>query len=404
MTLPDDPIKKALAAQEAWLKHDELLSSLGSPLTTRLNEIESLLANSSLRRMLDDMTRHQDAVRAALGPLADLRHSDLFGTNAAITEQLERAQRTAEEFNARFRLPAQIEFPSLLEQFKANSPLARAMEDAERHTRQIEEAMKVIRTPWLDMQDQVKSIAGFAELQTVGLALKNFHAFDERLTDSLRFDLGDWRSITKWPDAIFDDAVARSAFYAEHGFNTRLTLFPPEAFEQSVEIAGLRDTPPPLLKRFQGDDEAHVDEEEAGFRRTNEAHDRLMRLETHIRHFIDDRMRDMFGDQWITHRVPGDLSKKWREKQQIAREKGDGDHPLIAYADFTDYLPVITQRNNWNDVFEPVFRRKESVTESFYRLFPLRLSAMHARIITQDDEIYLYVEVKRLLRAIGVEI
>jgi hypothetical protein len=27
---------------------------------------------------------------------------------------------------------------------------------------------------------------------------------------------------------------------------------------------------------------------------------------------------------------------------------------------------------------------------------------MHARIITQDDELFLHVEVKRLLRAIGI--
>jgi hypothetical protein len=167
MALPDDPIKKALAAQEIWRKHDELLKSLGGPLTSRLDEIQSFLKNSSLQRTLDDMTRHQDVMRAAMGPLADLRQSDFFGTNAAIQEQLERAYKTGDEFNARFRLPAQVDFPYLLdyllEQLNVNSPLARALEDVERHRHQIEDAMKVIRTPWLDMQDQVKSIAGFAE-------------------------------------------------------------------------------------------------------------------------------------------------------------------------------------------------------------------------------------------------
>ena len=28
---------------------------------------------------------------------------------------------------------------------------------------------------------------------------------------------------------------------------------------------------------------------------------------------------------------------------------------------------------------------------------------MHARLITQDDELYLYVETKRILAAIGIE-
>jgi hypothetical protein len=51
-------------------------------------------------------------------------------------------------------------------------------------------------------------------------------------------------------------------------------------------------------------------------------------------------------------------------------------------------------------VFAPVFRRAESVRESFQRLYPIRLCTMHARIVTQDDELYLFVETKRILSAI----
>ncbi len=42
------------------------------------------------------------------------------------------------------------------------------------------------------------------------------------------------------------------------------------------------------------------------------------------------------------------------------------------------------------------FRREEDVRESFQRLHPLRIATMHARLLTQDDEVFLSVEVKRI--------
>ena len=74
--------------------------------------------------------------------------------------------------------------------------------------------------------------------------------------------------------------------------------------------------------------------------------------------------------------------------------------PLIAYADFTDYVLVICKADNWREVFEGHFDRPESVRESFQRLHPIRLDTMHARPIGQDDELLLYVEVKRLVRVV----
>ncbi len=58
--------------------------------------------------------------------------------------------------------------------------------------------------------------------------------------------------------------------------------------------------------------------------------------------------------------------------------------------------------DNWELVFKDVFRRPESVRESLQRLYPIRLCTMHARLITLDDELLLHVEVKRILKTIGV--
>ena len=61
-------------------------------------------------------------------------------------------------------------------------------------------------------------------------------------------------------------------------------------------------------------------------------------------------------------------------------------------------------KDNWQRVFAPTFRRQTLVQESLQRLYPIRRCTMHARIITQDDELYLYTETKRLLAVMGISI
>jgi hypothetical protein len=111
-------------------------------------------------------------------------------------------------------------------------------------------------------------------------------------------------------------------------------------------------------------------------------------------------MTAAFGENWIKQRVPGEVWQKWHQKRELARERCEALWPLIAYADFTDYVPIITRKDNWEALFKPFFRRSQFVSESFQRLYPIRICTMHARLITQDDELYLEVELRRLLTAI----
>jgi hypothetical protein len=225
--------------------------------------------------------------------------------------------------------------------------------------------------------------------------------FDENLTAALRVSLGDWRDAITWPKEIFTDLVARSEFYDDLGFNNALTDFPALAFEQSLKITGLRREPPSLVDLYgppvaTADDDA----EEESLARTNVAHDWLLRLETQLRDFIDKTMTGSFGTKWHKQRLPNGLLEEWQEKKEKAMQQGGRDWPLIAYADFTDYERVICKADNWREVFAVFFVRKESMRESLQRLYPIRLDTMHARPITQADELLLYVETQRIVEAI----
>jgi hypothetical protein len=84
------------------------------------------------------------------------------------------------------------------------------------------------------------------------------------------------------------------------------------------------------------------------------------------------------------------------------KDNSGSEHPLIWYADFTDYEPIITRADNWKAIFVHFFQRAEHVRESLQRLYLPRLATMHARPLTQDDELFVYVELKRIVQRFSI--
>jgi hypothetical protein len=183
------------------------------------------------------------------------------------------------------------------------------------------------------------------------------------------------------------------------GFNKALTGFPVPAFEQSLDIAELRRKPLTLVAMYGSPVLVTDKEDEEALTRTNMAHDWLLRLETQLRAFIDREMTKAFGAKWPKHRLPNGIYDKWLQKKKDAIAAGGKEMPMISYADFTDYELVICRSDNWRTVFTAFFGRVESIRESLQRLYPIRICTMHARPITKDDELLLYVEAKRLGKA-----
>ena len=345
--------------------------------------------------MLESIKEHGALSRGMLGPLEELRRAGIFDVDP-------RWQQAVDDFHARFRLPEMTGTARLIEEWRANSISGTLAKFADLDT-SLQRAMESMRTPWLDVQETIRSMGGFVELQGIGHALASMPSFGDSLSSALRIDLGDWRDPIIWRPEILTDLADRSDFYVSLGFDQALTDFPAPAFEQSVRIAGLRREPPPLVDLYGAPVPRSADnDEEEGLTRTNMAHDWLLRLETQVRGFIDEQMTRAFGADWAKHRLPKDLYEKWQEKKRAALLAGSREWPLISYADFTDYELVICKRDNWREVFAPFFDRPESVRETFQRLYPIRLDTMHARPITQDDELLLYVETRRLVRVIIV--
>ncbi len=354
-------------------------------------------------KFIEEFNRQQELMRAACGPLEDIRRSISLtqGSQSQLGGEFTQMRDQMLAIEQQFRVPEISEAAKLLHE-RANSlsnVVDQYWKQESEFRRGIESAVQSINTPWLDTVNELNSINGFARLQGIGNALRTMPTFDSNLAANLRIDLGDWREKIIYPPQIFTDPLTRNSFYEERGFNPDLTTFPNNAFEQIVTTAGLKESVP-VDDAYDFEPKCEEIEIEADFKRTNKAHDSLQRFETQVRKFIDEQMTEAFGPTWIKHRIDGQMSKQWEEKQAKAEANSERKWPLIAYADFTDYVKIITRKDNWREVFEDFFDRKESVQESFQRLYPIRVCTMHSRPITQDDEVYLYVETKRIQRAI----
>ena len=365
-------------------------------LTSVTNAMIPKLEIQTASQLAEQFVRQSEAVRASFGFLQDYR----------IASQIETALKsynTITGMSELFALEQSFMLPNITQAIEMTrkiqgdqfSLIARFHEE---WMSSLENTITNMRNPWLDITNQMQSIRGLAGLHGIGSALNSLPPFDPLLTDMLRGDLGDWQDRIDWPTDIGTDALARMAFYENRGLNPTLTTFPYRAFEEIIEDVELTEPDTPLVNEYQGS--VNMPSGELGFERTNKAHDRIQRFETRLRNFIDARMTDVIGPDWIKHQVPGDMRQKWMDKRKRALSNGEQEWPLIAYADFSDYNQIITRNDNWRECFKDIFGHKASVQESFQRLHPIRLATMHSRVITQDDELLLYVETKRLLTSI----
>lgn len=126
--------------------------------------------------------------------------------------------------------------------------------------------------------------------------------------------------------------------------------------------------------------------------RMAESYDLLSDFERDLRTFIHDAMCEALGTGWEKSRVPNDTYRKWVEKRQKAMDTGESSEQLIDYADFTDYVIIISRNDNWNEVFRSRFGRLQFVQESLYRLQPVRVCTMHSRILSREMCLILQTE------------
>lgn len=122
--------------------------------------------------------------------------------------------------------------------------------------------------------------------------------------------------------------------------------------------------------------------------RSLSAYERLFRLENGLRELIIEEMGAKCGPKWWRQRVPGDVtstakSGKAYEASQPWRSK-IVYHPIY-YADFPSLRLILERADNWREVFEPIFRRKDLVLNTLSAVEPARNRIAHCRQSLRED-------------------
>lgn len=348
-------------------------------------------AGATTRMLGADAERHRGLID---GPIEELRRSGLLDPDADLPRSIAAAIEDQQTYNRMFHRPELDGIDLLARQALSAGPLAASVFGGESIGSSLEAAMGAMRSSWLRTEHVERSACAFAEIQAMGRILNERPPFQAELAESLRRGLGDWRDLMTPAPNLLAFPLLRSGLYLERGFDPALTDFPVPAFEESLELAELRQ------RRKEKPGAADMDSAEDGFARAREAFDQLQLFENDIRRFIEKALHAAYGKDWMKRQLPNGMLEEWCTKRDRALKVGEVERPLIDYADFADYRKIIERKDNWNTVFKPVFGRPEDVRESFQRLFPVRIATMHARIVTLDDELLLLVETKRVLRAI----
>lgn len=225
-------------------------------------------------------------------------------------------------------------------------------------------AMGRMQAPWLDTRNPLGSVSSFAAIQAIGLGA-NHTPFEPEFMTALRGQLGDWRDVASPPPAIFEDAAERSKFYIARGFRTELVDFTPEALEEIVQNVGL------------GTD----DEENFEWHERTYAH--VIRIERKLRKHVNTVMTEAFGENWIS--FDGTLVERCKVTKAKRLADGEAERPhLVYYAELSDLCSIMERKNHF-PLFQPVFKRKEAMQETFKRVLPARHAVMHDGIVTPID-------------------
>ncbi len=313
--------------------------------------------------------------------------------NRPAFEQLAIVAAKGDLFEQMHKSAAASSLAALIDRVKLTDHFSAQMFADAKSTATLTERMREMTMPWLSVADEISSATAFSRLQAVGEILSHAAPYAPAVGSILRAGgLGDWREDVAFGDHQLNVAE-RSQLYVAHGADIQTVEPETKIFVPSAAIAGLFD-------EDENWDATWGDVAEDNEQLAIVAFQKLRKLERLLRTFIAGALADQFGPKWTKQRLPNGMLGNCVERQEKSRGGADYSDDVTAFMDFTDYSRVIDRTDNWKDVFQHVFCRREEIKESLQRLQPLRLATMHARSVSSFELLILLVESKRIAVAI----
>jgi len=101
--------------------------------------------------------------------------------------------------------------------------------------------------------------------------------------------------------------------------------------------------------------------------KSTKAYEILKSLEDVLRKLIEDDLSQITPNWW-DERIPEEIRKKTESRKEKSESGGfprGQNYSIISYIDFPDYEKIITQTDNWENVFKRIFRDEISIAGKF---------------------------------------
>ncbi|MBE0516415.1 MAG: hypothetical protein IBX41_03340 [Methanophagales archaeon] len=129
----------------------------------------------------------------------------------------------------------------------------------------------------------------------------------------------------------------------------------------------------------------------------------LKELETKLRGFISSKLESITPNWW-KERIPDDVRKR-AEERKAKNEKlwpwhTQKDLHPIHYIDFTDYVKIITRKDNWEGIFVAVFKEKEIISVKLKELESIRNAIAHSRELDNEETEKFRIYAREILKTV----
>lgn len=272
---------------------------------------------------------------------------------------------------------------------QAVHPLQERFQRIEAWQTSLAERMAQLQNPWAFEDHLGVSVVGFARIARLHDISSGAEPFDPAGREVFSEELGE-------PVAFDEDQSPedREAAQIDAGLNAEVIAFPQNAYPHVLFSAGFD-------LRIEAVAPVRTDRGEVG--QYDPQHASLLgQIENRLRVVIETELQRIEGEAWLRRRVHGDLRKKWQDRKAAEHENRGDSFPLLYYADFMELMHIIIEGRNWRDTFQQLFVSKEDFQVSMQRLAPIRNTIGHNRPLVRADQLILFAEGTRILRALGV--
>lgn len=121
-------------------------------------------------------------------------------------------------------------------------------------------------------------------------------------------------------------------------------------------------------------------------------------FEQQLREFVESKLIEKAGLKWFKHRVNETIGNKAKVVREAAVKRGDASAQLIHYTDLGDLNTIVLMKNNWSEIFDPVFINRDEFDHDMKKLVAIRRPIAHSRTLDSVQLVELICVVKRLTK------